>query len=107
MAPRKYIKNIADAYTRIFGQSPCAKYHSLFEKSDHPEIDISELLDQQGIEYYQSIIGMLQWTVSLGRLDLNTAVMTMSGFRESAQRGHLLCTRIIIGYLVKIKHGTI
>ena len=30
---------------------------------------------------YQSLLGALQWAVSLGRLDVNTAVMTMASFR--------------------------
>ena len=59
MAPKKYIERIVDAYKRMFGQSSFTKYHSSLEKGDHPEIDTSELLDQKGIEQYQSIICML------------------------------------------------
>jgi hypothetical protein len=44
------------------------------------EMDTSELLDQEGMERYQSLIGSLQWAVSLGHMDIATAVMTMSSF---------------------------
>ena len=41
---------------------------------------MSELLGEDGMKIYQSLIGALQWTISLGRIDISTAVMTMSGF---------------------------
>jgi hypothetical protein len=53
---------------------------SRLEKRDKPELDTSELLDSKGMEMYQSIIGALQWVVTMGRLDITTAVMTMAGF---------------------------
>ena len=59
------------------------------EKRVHPELDMSEELDVNGIKDYQSLIGALQWSVSLGRIDITTAVMTMSGFRVTPRKGHL------------------
>ena len=44
---------------------------------DHPELDTSELLDGNGITQYQSLLGQLQWTDSLGRSDISTSVMSM------------------------------
>jgi hypothetical protein len=35
------------------------------------------------------MIGALQWIVTIGHLDINTAVMTMSGFRMAPRVGHL------------------
>ena len=63
-------------------QSPLAK-------NDHPELDTSDLLDEDGIVQYQSLIGILQWTITLGRFDVGTAVMTMSGFRVALREGHM------------------
>jgi hypothetical protein len=37
---------------------------------------------------YQSMIGALQWMVTIGRLDITTAVMTMSEFRVAPRTGH-------------------
>jgi hypothetical protein len=41
--------------------------------------DIDEL-DEEGIKSYQTMIGSLQWAVSLGRFDMQTATMTMSHY---------------------------
>ena len=59
------------------------------EKNDHPELDTSELLDEEAIQKYQSMIGALQWVVSIRRFDIQTSVMTLSSFRASPRRGHL------------------
>jgi hypothetical protein len=53
------------------------KFPSPIAKGDNPELDTSELLDSKGIEMYHSMIGALQWVVTIGRLDITIAVMTM------------------------------
>jgi hypothetical protein len=39
--------------------------HIAIRKSDHPEIDTLEALDEEGIDKYQKMIGYLHWAVSL------------------------------------------
>ena len=68
MGPRKYIDRMVDQYKHLFGQAPSQKVQSPLEKNDHPELDESPLLDADGIAKYQSLIGVLQWTITLGRL---------------------------------------
>ena len=53
---------------------------SPIEKNDHPELDTWDLLDDEGIVKYQSLIGALQWVVSIGWYDVIAAVMTLSSF---------------------------
>ena len=53
---------------------------SPIEKNDHPELDTSELLGLDDITKYQSLIGALQWAVSIDRFDIMTSVMTLSSF---------------------------
>lgn len=36
---------------------------------------------------YQSMIGALQWIETIGRFDITTALMTMSGFRDAPRPG--------------------
>jgi hypothetical protein len=79
----------------MFGSKPSMKHFSPLVKNDHPEIDTSDLLDKDRIAQYQSLIGILQWTITLGRFDVGTAVMTMSGFRIAPRIGHLACLRRI------------
>jgi hypothetical protein len=80
-------------YKEIREHDGCHKSR-LVADGDHPEIDTSESLDKKGIQYYQSLIGTMQWAVSIGRTDITTTVMTLSGFRSAR-------------YLAKIKHADI
>ena len=77
------------------------------ERNDHPELDDSELLDEDGMKKYQSLIGTLQWCITLGRFDIATAVMTLSGFRVAPRVGHLERAKRVCSYLYKMKHGFI
>jgi hypothetical protein len=107
IGPKSYIDRMSDQFEHLFGRKPKAAYTSPLASNDHPEIDTSELLDEEGITKYQSILGVLQWTITLGRFDIATAVMTMSGFRTAPRLGHLERLQRICGYLCKMKHGFI
>ena len=89
---KQYVERMHDNCTRLFKGSP-RSHTTPLEPNDHPELDLSPELGEDGIAKYQSLIGSLQWAVSLGRLDITTAVMTMSGFRtnprEMAQHSNL------------------
>ena len=105
--PRKYIERMGDQYKKLFGKAPPQKCSSPLERNDHPELDDSELLGPQDIAKYQSMIGALQWAISLGRFDVATAVMTMSGFRVAPRHGHLERVKRICGYIYKFRAGAI
>jgi len=76
-------------------------------KGDHPECDTTELLEPEGVTRYQSLIGQTQWAVTLGRIDIATAVMTMSSFRAAPRRGHMDRAKRICGYLLKMRDACI
>ena len=107
MAPKKYIEKMIMTYEQMFGFKPNQKYTSPLEKGDHPELDKTELLDESGIQKYQSLIGALQWAVAIGRIDVTAAVMSMSSFRVAPKVGHLERLKRIYGYLSKFRHATI
>ncbi len=107
MAPKKYVEKLIETYVRHFGSKPSTKVTSPIESGDHPELDTTELLDQDDVTLYQSLIGALQWVVSIGRFDVHTAVMSLSSFRTAPRRGHMLRVRRIYGYLAKMKNAII
>ena len=107
MSSKKYTEKIIANYERMYGESPRQNVTSPLEKGDHPEIDTSELLDDKGIREYQSLIGSLQWLISIGRFDIMTAVMTMSSFRSAPRKGHLERVKRIFGYVSKMRNAAI
>ena len=104
MDPGEYISKMENSYVHRFGEKPKQSVQSPLESRDHPKLDMSEFLDEDGIEIYQSLIGSMQWAVSIGRYDIHTTVMTMSGFRVQPQIGHLDQVKRMYGYLCNIKH---
>jgi len=89
MSPSKYIDRMIESYLHLFGTKPKTIYSSPLERGEHPELDTSPELDIEGIKVYQSMIGAAHWIVSLGQLDIATAVMTLSSFRAAPRKGHL------------------
>ena len=95
-----------EQYELLFGSKP-KEYTSPLEKGDHPEVDTSKELDDNGIKIYQSMIGSLQWAVSIGRFDVHTATMTMTRFRMAPRKEHLERLKRMYGYLKKFRSAAI
>ena len=54
-----------------------------------PEVDIMPKLDMTDSSYYQSLIGVLQWMVELGRVDICLEVSMMSSHLALPREGHM------------------
>ena len=67
----------------------------------HPELDESPLIDDQGLKLYQTLIGMAQWTCTIGRLDISFTVLSLSRFSTAPRAGHLQLAIYMFGYLKK------
>jgi Reverse transcriptase (RNA-dependent DNA polymerase) len=79
---KQYIARSLESFERLIGNKPATRAVPIPEKSQ-PELDTTKLLDDDGHVKYMSLIGALQWIVTLGRFDIACAVMTMSRFRVS------------------------
>ena len=102
-----YIKHLCDDYTHLFNEEPPKRAHSPLSKGDHPELDSSPLCSPDEISKYQSLIGALQWTISLCRFDIANAVMTLGRYRAAPTVGHLDRVKQIVGYLKLHPHACI
>ena len=102
--PKKYIDRLLESYQSIFKQDPPKNMRTPLEKNDHPELDDTELLTAEFIQHYLTMIGQLQWLVTLGRFAIHAQVITMSRFRSAPRKGHLERLQRIYGYFLKTKH---
>ena len=105
--PTKYINKILYSYEKMFPNENFINAKSPHEKNDHPELDNSELCNEEQITKYMSMIGQLQWAITLGRYDIIAQVMSMSRFRQAPKIGHLERMKRLYGYLAKTKHFAI
>ena len=86
--PRRYVNKILESYERMFKEKP-TKSRPPLEGGDHPELDTSELCDEHQTKQFQTLIGQLQWLISMGCFDIAVHVMSLSRFRAQPRKGHL------------------
>ena len=70
-----------------------------YPSSYRPEIDVSRELDPEQTNYFQQLIGILRWSIELGRIDIYTEVSCISQFLCNPREGHLLAAYKIFRYL--------
>ena len=104
--PRRYVNKILESFKRMFKEKP-RKSRPPLEGGDHPELDTSELCDEHQTKQFQTLIGQLQWLISLGRFDIAVHVMSLSRFRAQPRKGHLDRAKRIVGYLLFLPDGAI
>ena len=97
--PKKYITKILYSFHQMFPGEL-----SPLDKNDHPELDNSEIANEELITKFMCMIGQLQWAVTLGRYDIFGHVMSMSCFRLAPKVGHIKGMKRIYGYLSRTKH---
>ena len=102
--PRRYVNKIPESYERMFKEKP-RKSRPPLKGGDHPELDTSELCDDHQTKQFQTLIGQLQWLISLGHFDIAVHVMSLSRFRAQPRKGHLDRAKRIAGYLVPLPDG--
>ena len=63
---------------------------SPFSSQDYrPELDITELCNDEQTEFFQSLIGIARWLCELGRVDLLTETSLLSTCLANPRTGHL------------------
>ena len=93
-----YLKNVIPKLENLVGKV-ISKYSSPMQLNFHPELDESDLLDQEGASKYRCFIGSLNWTITLGRFDIQYATSSMARFNMAPRKGHLDGVIRIVGYL--------
>ena len=81
--PIRYINKILESYKKMFPDKNFINAKSPLEKNDHPELENSELCNEEQMTKYMCVIGQVQWAITLGRYDFLAHVMSMSRFRLS------------------------
>ena len=64
-----------------------------------PELYVSDILGPGASSWLQNIIGILNWIVELGRIDINNLVARLSTFLAKPRDGHLRAVLHVFSYL--------
>ena len=109
-SPSKYVneavKNVESYLEKEYdGRKLKRKAGAPFIPGYKPELDLSPELDSTQAQYYQSLIGVLQWMVEIGRIDMITEVSMMAAHMAMPREGHLDNIFHMFAYL-KTKHNS-
>ena len=97
---KTYVEKMLANYERQFGSLP-KKQNVPMDDGDHPEMDTSDIVSEADRTLYMSLVGAMQWAVTLGRFDIGYATMVLSRFRAEPRIGHLERVKHVFGYLRK------
>ena len=105
LSPAKYVQEAVRNCVKHLKDKLNGKYTmpkgpaNPFPMKYEAEIDISPECDEDEANYFQSIIGVLRWTVEIGRVDISTEVSILSSYLAYPRVGHLEAAIHIMGYL--------
>ncbi len=96
---KKYLMEAIKRVERMFGT--LQKYSNPMETGDHPELDESEVMSDEGHRKYQMLMGILVWVVTIGRIDVAHSTSSLSRFTACPRQGHEDRALRVFGYLKK------
>ena len=74
---------------------------------DYPEEDDSKVLNDIYNKKFQMLIGLLNWLVNIGRLDIAFATSSLSRFTACPRQGHLERAVQVFEYLKQFQNRQI
>jgi len=99
MLAKEYLSHAIPAVEATWDDKLYQKASLLLMGDYHPELDISPLLSDNDALLFASYIGILQWAVKLGWVNLTQSVSLMSWFQSAPHEGHMAAVLHIFGYV--------
>ena len=111
ISSKTYTKNVIEKFKQLIGDgSPkysLGEYKIPMDKDYHPELDDSPLNNAELQNRYQSMVGSLNWAITLGWFDIQFLVTTMARYSHAPWEGHLKAVIRIFEYLEKFHKAKI
>ena len=99
ISSKKYTNETITRYESKYGMLKKQNIPAIID--DHPKMDDTPLLNEDGIRHFQSNIGICQWISTAGRFDITYVVSSLRRFAHQLREGHLERSEKILGYLKK------
>jgi hypothetical protein len=72
---------MVDSYKWVFKENPLSKAKSPLDSNDHPKTDTTELFNEECIQMYQSLTGLMQWAISISCFNIAIHIMSTATSR--------------------------
>ena len=73
----------------IFKTSNKVAEHPFSSQSYRPELDVTKECNDEEVQFYQSLVGIMRWLCEIGRIDILTETSLLSTYLASPRVGHL------------------
>jgi hypothetical protein len=83
---KKYLQEVISRVEKMYSET-LKKFSVPMTGGDHPELDDTTILNGDGHKKYQMLIGMLNWIVTIGRLDVCYATSSLARFTARPRQG--------------------
>ena len=83
----------------VFKSSNKTAEHPFSSQSYRPELDITEECNENQVEFYQSLVGIMRWLCEIGRIDILTETSLLSTYLSCPRVGHLHQALHVFKYL--------
>ena len=91
----------------MFKTSNKTAEHPFSSQSYRPELNLTEKCNEEQVEFYQSLVGMLRWTCEIGRIDILTETSLLSTYLTCPRIGHLHQALHVFKYLQDHKRSKV
>ena len=81
--------------------------HPFSSQPYRPELDITELCNEEQVQFYQSLVGVMRWLCEIGRLDILTETSLLSTYLACPRVGHLHQALYVFRYLKDHKRSKV
>jgi hypothetical protein len=102
MSPEAYVKSAVATVEETLAKSGRrlpGKCVTPFACNYSPWLETTEELKADGVQFYQELIGVLRWSVEIGRVDILLETSLLSSYLAMPREGHLEQVLHIFGYL--------
>ena len=76
-------------------------------QSYKPELDITELCNEEQVQFFQSLVGIMRWLCEIGRIDILTETSLLSTYLSCPRVGHLHQALHVFRYLKDHKRSKV
>ena len=83
----------------VFKSSNKTAEHPFSSQSYRPELDVTEECNEDQVEFYQSLVGIMRWLCEIGRIDILTETSLLSTYLSCPRVGHLHQALHVFKYL--------
>ena len=109
IASKTYTRNVITKFEELMSDGKSnyafAEYKTPMDSNYHPELDDSPILDAEQHSRFRSMVGSLNWIITIGRFDIQFAVTTLARYSQAPRQGHLKALIRVFGYLKKFRKG--